>query len=176
MKKKLPERLLVLGGANSGKSRLAETWVMQTGRPRHYIATAQAFDPEMEAKIAAHRAQRGTDWTTHDCPLDAGPALASAASCDIVLFDSVTLWLSNLMLENRDPMDSAAALIAQLDTCAAPVVVVSDEVGLGIVPDTALGRAYRAGLGRVNQRLAAWADTVVFVAAGLPLALKGEVP
>ncbi|MGR3491157.1 MAG: bifunctional adenosylcobinamide kinase/adenosylcobinamide-phosphate guanylyltransferase [Shimia sp.] len=176
MNKKLPKRTLVLGGANSGKSAYAERLVIATGAPRHYIATAQAFDAEMTAKIAAHLAQRGPDWTTHDCPLDASEPLSAAARDDIVLFDSITLWMSNHLIAENDPEGEVTALIGHLEACSCPVVVVSDEVGLGLVPETPLGRAYRAALGRANQRLAAWADTAVFVAAGLPLALKGDLP
>ena len=167
---------LVLGGANSGKSGFAETLVTATGRPRVYIATAQAFDAEMAEKIAAHRIARGPDWRTVEAPLDPCPALRSAEAGEVVLLDCVTLWLSNLMLAGADLAEAETALIEALAACPAPVVVVSNEVGQGVVPDTSLGRRFRGAQGRLNQRLAAEAGLAVLVVAGLPLVLKGALP
>jgi adenosylcobinamide kinase/adenosylcobinamide-phosphate guanylyltransferase len=166
----------VLGGAASGKSAFAEALVSATGRNRLYIATAQAFDAEMTAKIAAHRAARGPGWRTVEAPLDPAPVLRAASAQEVVLLDCATLWLSNLILAEADLAAAETALIDALAACAAPVVVVSNEVGQGLVPDTALGRRFRAAQGALNQRLAARADLAVLVVAGLPLVLKGTLP
>lgn len=167
---------LVLGGAASGKSAFAEALVGATGRPRIYIATAQAFDAEMAAKIAAHQRARGPDWRTVEAPLDPGAALREAKAGEVVLLDCATLWLSNLMLADLDPALAWEGLASALADCPAPVVVVSNEVGLGLVPDTPLGRRFREAQGMLNQRLAARAELAVLVVAGLPLVLKGRLP
>jgi adenosylcobinamide kinase/adenosylcobinamide-phosphate guanylyltransferase len=151
----LPILSLVLGGASSGKSAFAEALVTATDRPRVYIATAQAFDSEMKAKIEQHRIQRGPDWRTIEEPLEVATALAGVSPDEAVLID---------------------CLAASLAACAAPVVIVRKEVGQGIVPDNALSRQFRAAQGRLNQRLAAQAGLVVAVMAGLPLVLKGQLP
>ncbi len=166
---------LVLGGAASGKSDFAEALIGADGRPRIYIATAQAFDSEMETKIARHRASRGPGWRTIEAPFDLAAALDGIAADHVVLIDCVTLWLSNLMLADAGLEDAETALFAALDACPAPVVVVSNEVGAGIVPDNALARRFRAAQGGLNRRLAARAELVVTVIAGLPLALKGDL-
>lgn len=166
---------LVLGGASSGKSAFAEGLVTGLGRPRVYVATAQAWDAEMEAMIARHRAARGPDWRTVEAPHDVASALRAVDPGEAVLIDCATLWLSNRMLADADLPEEEGRLLAAMDACKAPVVVVSNEVGLGIVPDTPLGRRFREAQGGLNQRLAARADLVVLVAAGLPLALKGSL-
>ena len=169
---------LVLGGARSGKSTHAEklaTGSLHGGpaQPAVYLATAQAGDVEMATRIVAHRARRGANWTTLEEPLALDEALASAAAHGRpVLVDCLTLWLSNLMLGGGDVDESTDALLGALDGCAVPVVFVSNEVGLGIVPDTPLGRAFRDAQGRLNMRLAERADRVVLMTAGLPLILK----
>lgn len=168
----LPGLTLVLGGAASGKSAHAEALVTATGRPRVYIATAEAWDAEMAAKIARHRASRGPAWRTLEAPRDLPAALATVTPDEAVLIDCATLWLTNLMLADADLPAAETALLAALAACPAPVVIVSNEVGQGIVPDTALGRRFRNAQGALNQRLAARADTVVAVMAGLPLSLK----
>lgn len=169
----LPPLTLILGGARSGKSRYAEDLIEARGEESAYIATAQAFDVEMEARIAAHRAHRGAHWTTFEAPLALGQALRTAsASGKPVLVDCLTLWLSNLMLEERDVGDEVGALLALLPELDVPLVMVSNEVGLGIVPDNELARAFRDHAGNLNQQLAVAADRVVFLAAGLPLTLK----
>ncbi len=173
---KLPRLTFILGGAASGKSLYAEQIVAGTARTRHYIATAQAFDAEMTQKIADHRAQRGAGWITHDAPFDPGAVLARLDADAVVLLDCVTLWLTNIILTDRDPEPAQAALLQGLADCACPVVVVSNEVGMGIVPDNALSRRFRNAQGRINRQLAAQADTVVTVIAGLPLVLKGALP
>lgn len=164
---------LVLGGARSGKSAYAERLVQSFGRPKIYIATAQAFDDEMRARIDAHRIARGQGWETHEAPLELAACLLSCPSDASVLVDCMTLWLSNQMLAENDPEQ---ALEAVLPALRAPMVLVSNELGLGIVPETRLGRDFRDAHGRMNQKLAAQADRVIFVAAGLPLALKGDLP
>jgi adenosylcobinamide kinase/adenosylcobinamide-phosphate guanylyltransferase len=170
---------LVLGGARSGKSRHAEALVRETGLERIYIATAQAFDDEMTARIAHHRLARADDgWTTIEEPLDLPAAVSSARQPgSAVLVDCLTLWLTNIMLAERDVALEQGRLLAALDQSKlpigkSPIVLVSNEVGLGLVPETPLGRAFRDAQGRLNQALAAQCDHVVFVAAGLPLVLK----
>jgi adenosylcobinamide kinase/adenosylcobinamide-phosphate guanylyltransferase len=166
----------VIGGARSGKSAFAEGLVTASGRPRRYIATAEAWDDEMRDRIARHRQDRGAGWTTVEAPLDLAAALAGARAEEAVLVDCATLWLTNHLLAEHDLAAQGTALLAALDTCAAPVVVVSNETGWGIVPDNGLARRFRDAQGRLNQGLAAQADLVVTVIAGLPLALKGTIP
>jgi adenosylcobinamide kinase / adenosylcobinamide-phosphate guanylyltransferase len=165
---------LVLGGARSGKSDHAEALARTTGLPRVYIATAEPSDDEMAARIARHRADRAGDgWTTIEAPLDLAGAMARESRPGrIVLADCLTIWLSNTMLAGRDPSDAQEALLATLTAATGPVVLVSNEVGLGLVPGTPLGRRFRDAQGRLNQAVARLADEVVFVAAGLPLLLK----
>jgi adenosylcobinamide kinase/adenosylcobinamide-phosphate guanylyltransferase len=170
----LPRLTLVLGGARSGKSRHAEELIAAAGGKPVYIATAQALDEEMRRRIAAHRARRGEGWTTVEAPLELAHALGALDPGGPALVDCLTLWLSNAMLAKRDLARECNALIDALEACAAPVVAVSNEVGMGIVPDTALGRAFRDAQGILNQRVAALADRVVLIAAGLPLVLKGD--
>lgn len=168
---------LVLGGARSGKSRHAEALVRDSGAPPWtYIATAQAFDDEMRERIARHKADRaetgGCGWVTLDAPFDLPEALRRADAAAPVLVDCLTLWLTNLMLAERDLPAAADSLCEALAERRSPSVLVANEVGLGIVPDNALARRFRDEAGRLNQRLAALAGRVVFVAAGLPLRLK----
>ncbi len=172
----LPRLTLVTGGARSGKSRLAEAMVTGSGLTRRYIATAQAWDDEMRDRIAQHRADRGTGWITVEAPLDLGAALDGAAANDAVLVDCATLWLTNHLLAEHDLDAEGDGLLAACARCKAPVVVVSNEVGWGIVPDNALARRFRDAQGRLNQRIAAQAGLVVGVMAGLPMVLKGELP
>jgi len=174
----LPPVTLVLGGARSGKSTHAEklaTASLHGAPPRQavYVATAQAGDVEMATRIVAHRARRGANWTTIEEPLKLDEALASAAAHgQPVLVDCLTLWLSNLMLDGGDIDEAADDLVHALEGLAVPVVLVSNEVGLGIVPDTPLGRAFRDAQGRLNMRMAERADRVILMTAGLPLTLK----
>lgn len=166
---------LVLGGARSGKSRHAEGLVraLPGGAPR-YIATAQAWDDEMAARIQTHRAQRdGQGWVTVEAPHDLAATLAAQPPDAPVLIDCLTLWLTNRMLAEADLAAESAALATAISAHPAPVVAVSNEVGLGIVPENALARAFRDAAGRLHQDLAAQADRVVLVVAGLPLAVKG---
>jgi adenosylcobinamide kinase/adenosylcobinamide-phosphate guanylyltransferase len=167
-----PRSWLVLGGARSGKTRRA----LAIGAPfaeRYYIATAEALDEEMTARIARHREERAEAWTTIEAPLDLPAAIAGIASADAVcVVDCLTLWLSNVMAAGRDVGAEGWTLCDAIRTARAAVVLVSNEVGLGLVPETPLGRAFRDCQGRLNQRVAAIADQVEFVAAGLPLRLK----
>jgi adenosyl cobinamide kinase/adenosyl cobinamide phosphate guanylyltransferase len=164
---------LVLGGARSGKSRHAEALLARHPAPWVYLATAEAWDEEMRTRIAEHRARRDGRWQTVDAPLDLPAALATPQP---VLVDCLTLWLTNLMLGEHDVEAATKALEAALRARVAPTVLVANEVGLGIVPESALGRAFRDRAGVLNQRVAAAADHVHFIAAGLPLLLKGELP
>jgi adenosyl cobinamide kinase/adenosyl cobinamide phosphate guanylyltransferase len=167
----LPPLTLVLGGARSGKSRYAEQLVTAQEAPWIYIATAEAFDEEMRARIAEHQARREMGWRTVEAPVDLPDALVRHRDLP-VLVDCLTLWLTNLMLGNHDIAAATAALEAALDRREAPIVLVSNEVGLGLVPETPLGRAFRDEAGRLNQRVAALADRVLFMLAGLPLTVK----
>lgn len=172
----LPKLTLVVGGARSGKSRLAERLVTGTGLRRHYIATAEAWDDEMRARIAAHREDRGQDWVTHEAPRAVAGVLAGLPATDVVLLDCATLWLTNVLLAEADVAAESAALLAALMASAAPVVVVSNEVGWGIVPENALARAFRDHQGKLNQQIAGVAGLVLGVMAGLPMVLKGQLP
>jgi adenosylcobinamide kinase/adenosylcobinamide-phosphate guanylyltransferase len=164
-------RVLVLGGARSGKSRYAEGLAEGVPGDRLYIATAQAGDEEMAARIAAHRQRRGDNWTTREAPIDLAEALEAAAA-PFVLIDCITLWISNLLLADIDIAPRVEALAEALRARQGPVAVVSNEVGLGIVPDNALARRFRDEAGLANQRLAQACDEVVLLTAGLPLKLK----
>ncbi|RSV43162.1 bifunctional adenosylcobinamide kinase/adenosylcobinamide-phosphate guanylyltransferase [Sphingomonas sp. ABOLE] len=165
--------LFVLGGARSGKSRYAQARAESLAGDLLYLATAQAFDAEMEERIARHRADRGPRWSTLDVPLDLPAAiLANAAPGRVLLVDCLTLWTSNLMFAERDLDAETEALATAVTQAAGPVILVANEVGLGIVPDNALARRFRDAAGRINQAIAATADEVQFIAAGLPLRLK----
>jgi adenosyl cobinamide kinase/adenosyl cobinamide phosphate guanylyltransferase len=165
---------LVLGGARSGKSRHAESLIAALPAPWIYIATAEAGDDEMTARIAAHRARRVATWRTIEAPRDLAAALAASPSMP-VLVDCMTLWLSNLLLAGADIDEEIERLEKALAAAAAPVVLVANELGSGIVPDHALGRQFRDLQGMLNQRIAARADRVVLMVAGLPLAVKGTL-
>jgi adenosylcobinamide kinase/adenosylcobinamide-phosphate guanylyltransferase len=166
---------LILGGARSGKSRYAEQLVEQAAAGGTYCATAEAGDAEMVERIAAHRARRGAFWWTVEEPLALAAVVAAEARPQRpLLIDCLTLWLSNLMLAGLPVEDEAETLCAALKLAAGPVVLVANEVGMGLVPEAPLGRRFRDAAGRLNQDVAALADRVVFVAAGLPLVLKGE--
>src|SRR6201996_546544 len=168
---------LVLGGARSGKSAFAEKLIADSGLAKIYLATATAGDDEMKARVAQHRAQRGEGWTTVEEPLALVDALTREATHGrAVLVDCLTLWLSNLMLAERDPEVEGRRLTRFLGVARYPIVFVSNEVGLGLVPETALGRRFRDAQGRLNQLVAASVPNVVFIAAGLPLWLKNSSP
>lgn len=163
--------ILVTGGARSGKSHIAEARTLELGRPAVYIATAQAFDSEMEARIAEHQARRGPEWLTHTEPLDLVGALR-ATDGRPRLVDCLTLWLTNLMLGGHDWRAAGAALIAALPEQVAPVVFVTNELGAGIVPENRLAREFRDAAGLLNQWVAAAAEEVTLAVCGLPLKVK----
>jgi adenosylcobinamide kinase/adenosylcobinamide-phosphate guanylyltransferase len=164
---------LVLGGARSGKSRHAETLVRGSGSQRIYLATAAVGDAEMAERIGSHRQERGPDWLTIEEQFElAGTLAREARPGRAILVDCLTLWLSNLMLADRDLGKASADLCELLPNLPCPVVLVSNEVGMGLVPETPLGRRFRDAQGRLNQAVAAAVPNVVFVAAGLPLTLK----
>jgi adenosylcobinamide kinase/adenosylcobinamide-phosphate guanylyltransferase len=165
--------ILVVGGQRSGKSRFAEGIVLQSGRRPVYIATGGAGDAEMGERIALHRTRRGPKWTTIEEPLDLAGAIDRAAGeGTAVLVDCLTLWLSNLMEAGRDIDRETDGLLAALERAKAAVVLVSNEVGSGIIPDNALARRYADALGTLNQRVAASVGRVVLIAAGQPVLLK----
>ncbi|MEX0970584.1 MAG: bifunctional adenosylcobinamide kinase/adenosylcobinamide-phosphate guanylyltransferase [Paracoccaceae bacterium] len=173
---KFPKISLILGGASSGKSAFAEQLVLKSGRKPVYIATCTADDAEMQARIQRHRERRDGRWRELEVPLELANALGWIAADEIVLVDCMTLWLSNLMEAQRDVDEALALFLRQMHVCAQPVVLVSNELGMGLVPETSLGRRFRDQQGKINQSLAKAADTVTFVAAGLPLSLKGKLP
>jgi adenosylcobinamide kinase/adenosylcobinamide-phosphate guanylyltransferase len=165
---------LVLGGARSGKSAFAEQLVHDSALKRIYLATATPGDDEMQARISHHRSRRGDGWRTVEEPLELMPMLARECAKDCaVLVDCLTLWLSNIMHAGRDAETETQHLAEWLSRTPHPVVLVSNEIGLGLVPETPLGRRFRDAQGRLNQAVAAAVPNVVFVAAGLPLRLKG---
>lgn len=172
---------LILGGARSGKSRHAENLARASGLPVTVIATAEALDDEMKARIRRHQDDRPAAWRTVETPLALADALTrEAADGRCVIVDCLTLWLSNLMTDAGTEAELPPALHAErtalletLPTVRGEVLLVANEVGLGLVPDTALGRIFRDEAGRLNQLVAAACERVTFVAAGLPLALKG---
>jgi adenosylcobinamide kinase/adenosylcobinamide-phosphate guanylyltransferase len=164
--------ILVLGGARSGKSRHAERLMSEYEPPWIYAATAEALDEEMRQRIAQHRARRDARWRIIEAPHALAEAVRNAPSGLPLLVDCVTLWLSNRLLAEADLEGEVATLLDALAARAASTVVVANEVGLGIVPDNALARRFRDAAGIANQMLAARADRVDFIAAGLPLKLK----
>ncbi|MDH7797943.1 MULTISPECIES: bifunctional adenosylcobinamide kinase/adenosylcobinamide-phosphate guanylyltransferase [unclassified Beijerinckia] len=166
---------LVLGGARSGKSRFAQQLADASGLRKRIIVTATAGDAEMERRIAHHRAERAADWTTIEAPLALPEAITSAAAAThLVVVDCLTLWLANVMLAGHDVEAKSQQLTAAVAACPYPLVLVSNEVGFGIVPDTELGRAFRDAQGRLNQMMAATCAKVVLVVAGLPLQIKPQ--
>jgi len=172
----LPRRVLVLGGARSGKSSLAERLAEHFQKPRIYIATAQPFDAEMRDRIEKHQTDRGNSWRTIEAPLELATAFSQVGEGNVTLLDCATLWLSNQLLAEVDPDAACEAFVAATARCPGDLIVVSNEVGQGIVPENALARRFRDAQGRLNQQLATASDLVILVAAGLPLVLKGSLP
>ncbi len=178
----LPEKFrvaLILGGARSGKSRYGLSLAERFPAPRLFLATGEARDEEMVARIAAHQAERGPGWETREEPLDLPEAVRDAQGrYGAILVDCLTMWLANLMLREEvseaDLKAAGQSLLATLDRVATPTIFVSNEVGLGIVPESPLSRKYRDWLGWLHQQVARAADLVVLVVAGLPLTLKGK--
>jgi len=165
---------LVLGGARSGKSRRALELALEIGTQPVFVATAEAIDGEMAERIIRHKEERGGEWSTIEAPLEIVDAIGVAATKgDVCLVDCLTLWLSNLMHHGRNISDEMDGLCKLVAAAPIPIILVSNEVGMGLVPETPLGRNFRDEQGRLNQAVARVCDRVEFVAAGLPLILKG---
>ncbi len=171
-----PKVTLILGGAASGKSAWAEEFVETCGKSKVYLATSQVLDAEMQAKIDLHSKRRDESWTLIEEDLDLISPLGGLDRQQICLIDCATLWLSNHLLEDHDLPATQTALLGAIDTCAADLVIVSNEVGNGIVPQNPLARRFREAQGRLNIELAKRADLVVQITAGLPMVLKGRLP
>ena len=166
--------IFVLGGARSGKSAHAQRLVEALGEKRAYIATAQPLDSEMEDRIRQHRADRGAGWETVEAPTDLAGAIRSASGSGVpVLVDCLTLWLSNLLLADADLEGASANLASAVADFDGEIVIVSNEVGFGIVPDNALTRRFRDAAGRLNQQIAGISAAVDLVVSGIPLRIKG---
>lgn len=163
---------IVLGGARSGKSRYALDLAMASPPPWAYIATAEALDEEMRTRIAEHRSARGQDWSTIEAPIDLAAGLSSAPASAPAVVDCLTLWLSNLMIGYHEMDAALTSFEGALDRRLAPTILVSNEVGLGVVPETQLGRSFRDRAGILHQRLAAKAERVVLMVAGVPMTVK----
>jgi adenosylcobinamide kinase / adenosylcobinamide-phosphate guanylyltransferase len=164
---------LLLGGARSGKSRIAQARAEALAGDLVYIATGQALDDEMAQRVAQHRADRGARWRTMEVPLELAAAIRrESGEGRVLLVDCLTLWLSNLMLGDHDVARATQGLLDALASTSGTVLLVSNEVGMGIVPENALARRFRDEAGRLNQRVAAAADEVLLVAAGLTMRLK----
>lgn len=172
----LPQLTLILGGARSGKTSGAEGLAIETGLPKTYIATAQAYDDEMVARIAQHRIERGESWETIEEPLELAASLRAITPGRVVLVDCLTLWLSNIMAAERDLEHEFDQLVSALRDCQSPVICVSNEVGMGLVPETPLGRAFRDAQGKLNQYVGIYADLAVFMVASMHIVLKGQLP
>ncbi len=169
----LPPLTLVLGGQRSGKSAYAES-LIGNELDAVYLATGQALDAEMSERVARHQARRGTNWITVEEPLDIAKALEGInQEGRPVLIDSLAMWVANLLGADLDVEITTLALVQALKKITSPLVIVSDEAGLGVIPDNALARNFLDDLGAANQAVAARADRVIFVAAGLPMVLKG---
>lgn len=167
--------VLVLGGARSGKTAFAEQLAIRSGKKPAYLATAEALDAEMRDRVATHKAGRGDRFTTIEEPLALSDALMAAAKKhDVILVDCLTLWITNLLVANEDVAKAVSELGATLvQLKSARVILVSNEVGLGIVPDNAMARTFRDLAGSAHQRLAEICEEVHFIVAGLPMTLKG---
>ncbi|MFK7763886.1 MAG: bifunctional adenosylcobinamide kinase/adenosylcobinamide-phosphate guanylyltransferase [Roseobacter sp.] len=172
----LQKLTFVLGGAASGKSRWAEKLLLSSRLDPVYLATARVLDSEINLKIGLHKKRRSARWTNYEADLELNGVLHGLKPTQAVLIDCATMWLSNHMLDDRDVTLAQKSLLAAMKACPAPIVIVSNEVGHGIVPQNALARAFREAQGRLNIALAEQSDLAVLVTAGLPLALKGELP
>jgi adenosylcobinamide kinase/adenosylcobinamide-phosphate guanylyltransferase len=172
----LPKLTFVLGGACSGKSLWAENLIIRSQLDPVYLATSRIFDNEMQEKINRHKARRSGSWLDIEADCDLAGPLVSLRHTQAVLIDCATMWLTNLMMDDDDIPKAQSGLLAAIGCCRAPVVIVSNEVGQGIVPDNALARRFREAQGHLNCALAAQSDLAVFVVAGLPQVLKGALP
>lgn len=172
----LPSSTFVLGGAASGKSVWAETLIINSKLKPVYLATGRMQDAETQKRVELHRARRDARWRTIESPLELGMPLATLKKGEAVLIDCATMWLSNHMLADQTISAAQDDLLAALDNCPVPWIIVSNEVGHGIVPDNALARRFREAQGRLNIALAARAELAVFVTAGIAQVLKGTLP
>ncbi|MGJ8546420.1 MAG: bifunctional adenosylcobinamide kinase/adenosylcobinamide-phosphate guanylyltransferase [Sulfitobacter sp.] len=172
----LPRSTFVLGGAASGKSLWAENLLLSSGLTPFYVATSQIFDAETQSRVAVHRARRDTRWHNVEAPLELGSALVGAPPHSAALIDCATMWLTNHLMAENDLAASQERLLIDLRSSPVPWIIVTNEVGHGIVPDNALARQFREAQGRLNIALAALADVAVQVTAGLPQILKGHLP
>lgn len=172
----LPKLTFVLGGAASGKSVWAENLLLNSALDPVYLATARAFDDEIKLRIKAHKSRRSDRWLNIEAEKDLTAALSDRSPTQGVLIDCATMWLTNLMMDEVEIASAQSALQRALAQSAAPVVIVSNEVGHGIVPDNAVARQFREAQGRLNMALAAQSDLAVLVVAGLPQVLKGQLP
>jgi adenosylcobinamide kinase/adenosylcobinamide-phosphate guanylyltransferase len=167
--------VIILGGARSGKSYYALSEASLTKGKKAFIATAEALDDEMHVRIENHKKERGSDWDTYEEPLHISPLIDSIkGKYDVILIDCLTLWVSNIMHAGFDIAEETIKLVSAISTCSpAPLYIISNEVGLGIVPESPLSRAYRDNLGHVNRQVAQASSDVVFMVAGIPLKVKG---
>ncbi|MCV3271427.1 bifunctional adenosylcobinamide kinase/adenosylcobinamide-phosphate guanylyltransferase [Roseobacter sinensis] len=172
----LPKLTFVLGGAASGKSVWAENLLLSSALEPVYLATSRVFDDEIKMRVELHRSRRSDRWLNFEAQIELHPVLSQLTSGQAVLIDCATMWLTNLIMDGRDIAEGQADLLSALHDCAAPVVIVSNEVGHGIVPENALARRFREAQGRLNIALAAEADLAVQVSAGLPIVMKGTLP
>lgn len=163
---------LIIGGARSGKSRRALELAGKSGKQKVFVATAEALDEEMADRISNHQSERDSSWETREVPLDLAAAIAAASADEFLVVDCLTLWLSNAMHVERDVVAESKSLCSAVANSQCDVALVSNEVGLGLVPESPLGRAFRDEQGRLNQAMAGVCDRVEFVAAGLPMTLK----
>lgn len=171
----LPKLTLVLGGTASGKSVWAENYLLSNCLTPAYLATSRVFDDEIKLRVEVHKSRRCDQWTNFEADLDLGPTLSRLESDQAVLVDCATMWLSNQMLDERDVGAAQTVLLRALSESEAPVIIVSNEVGHGIVPDNALARRFREAQGRLNIALAAQSNVTVMITAGLPTVLKGTL-
>lgn len=172
----LPKGTFILGGAASGKSEWAETLILSSDLPVIYLATGRIEDAETKNRVKVHKSRRDARWTTIEEPLDLTQPLVNLRADTPVLIDCATMWLSNQMMADADLNCATETLLDALRGCAAPWVIVSNEVGHGIVPDNKLARQFREAQGRLNIALAREADLAVMIIAGLPQVLKGALP
>jgi adenosylcobinamide kinase / adenosylcobinamide-phosphate guanylyltransferase len=174
----MSQHILVLGGARSGKTTLAERLAMRMGSNPAYLATAEALDDEMVERVAAHQRQREGRFATIEEPMELAQALfAATQNHDVILVDCLTLWITNLLSMERDVAEEVENLVEMLEAIeSSRVILVSNEVGLGIVPDNPMARSFRDLAGSAHQRLAEICGAVYFVVAGIPMVVKGTAP
>ena len=172
----LPNLSFVLGGAASGKSLFAEKLILNSGLKPTYVATSRIWDDETRSRIEVHKSRRNDTWTTIEAPIDLAPTLRAATADQAILIDCATMWLTNHLLEEHDLSVQFDLLLDALKSCKTPIIIVSNEVGQGIVPDNALSRQFREAQGRLNIALAAQSNFAVQVVAGLPNVFKGLLP